>query len=168
MDVDDESVMAVMAGGAAAASNLQNMQSVMLGLADADVAPGLLFEEEEEEDEEKPKQIRRSYPRPDYWGSVWGGWLRRLRELSAAEGGLDPKCREAAQFKGTFRVKYALFELIMQSVSSIFPEGSRDAAGRDCPPVELKVGRVMLVAALLMSGVSVLFPNSSVIRPDQL
>lgn len=73
MDVDDESVMAVMAGGAAAASNLQNMQSVMLGLADADVAPGLLFEEEEEEDEEKPKQIRRSYPRPDYWGSVWGG-----------------------------------------------------------------------------------------------
>lgn len=144
MDMDDE---AVMAAGAAAVATLQNMQSVMLGVATDgdDVAQGLAFEEDTGAEEEKPKHIRRSYDRPDYWGSVWGGWLRRLEELEAGEGGLDPSCREAVQFKGAFRVPYSLFLMIMESVSSIFPDVSRDVAGRECPPVELKVCRVLVV-----------------------
>lgn len=139
--IDDDSAMAVLAGGLAATSNLQNAQSVLNGLLPGGGAAGGGWLAEDEEDEEggKPKQIRQSYDRPNYWGSVWGEWLQGLRELSAADGGLDPECREARNFKGTFRVPYELFELIITSVSSVFPAGSVDVAGRECVPVELKV-----------------------------
>ena len=147
ISMDDDAVMAAVAAGAAAASNLRHMQDFIAGAAGArDVAPEVLFEEEQQEEGSKPKQVRRAYPRPDYWGSAWGGWLRELKELSAGEDGLDPKCREAVQFKSTFRVKYELFQLIMKSVASIFPGAEKDVAGRDCPPAELKVGRIIIVS----------------------
>ncbi|CAB1114515.1 unnamed protein product [Ectocarpus sp. CCAP 1310/34] len=145
--MDEESIMA---GAAAAASSLQNIMHTFDSDGEHnDQEPGgsfgdLLVEEEvEEEEEEREKHIRRSYPRPEYWRSTWGKWVLKLRELNAAEERLDPECREAVQFAGTFRIPFVLFESIMQTVTSIFPSSARDVAGRDCPPVELKVCRLM-------------------------
>lgn len=98
--MDEESVIA---GAVAAASSLQNMMHTFDSDGEQDdQEPDGLFSDltVEEEEEEREKQLRRSYPRPEYWRSTWGKWVLKLRELNAAEGGVDPECREAVQFAG--------------------------------------------------------------------
>ena len=77
-------------------------------------------------------------------GSEWGQWITKLKELSNAPGGLDPECREAEQFRTTFRLPYEIYLGVLDAVKSIFPSASRDVAGRECVPVELKVSRLRL------------------------
>lgn len=137
-NMEDDAEVSAMVGAAAAASSLQNMMHALESDDDDALEPDGLFGVGEVE-EEREKQIRQPYPRPEYWESTWGQWLQRLEELSASEGGLDSQCREAVQFVGAFRIPYVLFQSIMLTVSSIFPSTPQDVAGRDCPPVELKV-----------------------------
>ncbi|CAN0128698.1 unnamed protein product, partial [Laminaria digitata] len=93
----------------------------------------------EEEDGEQPKQTRQSYPRPEYMESEWGQWLKALRELDAADGGIDPECREAVKFKEHFRVPYDFFVNLVETVKPVFTTATHDVAGRECVPLELKV-----------------------------
>ena len=89
--------------------------------------------------EEKRKQTRRAYPRPDCMASAWGQWLQKLQELSAAPDRLDPACREARDFASHFRVSYDIFPFIMEAVKSVFSACNRNAVGRPCLPLKLKV-----------------------------
>ncbi|CAN0426794.1 unnamed protein product, partial [Pylaiella littoralis] len=100
-----------------------------------------------EGEEPKAKQQRRSYPRPEYMKSVWGQWLTKLKELHASEGGLDEDSREARQFVEAFRIPYEMFRGIVEAMAPAFPTATRDVAGRECIPVELKVCVALKVLA---------------------
>ncbi|CAM9817255.1 unnamed protein product, partial [Pylaiella littoralis] len=100
-----------------------------------------------EGEEPKAKQQRRSYPRPEYMKSVWGQWRTKLKELHASEGGLDEDSREARQFVEAFRIPYEMFRGIVEAMAPAFPTATRDVAGRECIPVELKVCVALKVLA---------------------
>ena len=95
--------------------------------------------EEEEMKEKKPKLQRRAYTHPEYMASTWGHWLLKLEDLSAANDGLDPACREARDFASHFRVSYDIFLFIMEAVKPAFSGCTHDVAGRPCAPLKLKV-----------------------------
>lgn len=131
-----------MAAAAAAVTHLQSMTHSFLyddglgGGGDLD-AMGDFWGEEE--DAEKPKETRRSYPRPEYMESEWGRWLTALGELAAAAGGIDPDCRDAVRFVEHFRVPYEVFVSLMETGKSVFACDTHDVAGRECVPLKLKV-----------------------------
>ena len=41
--------------------------------------------------------------------SIWGQWLQKLEDLSAAPDELDHACREARDFASHFRVSFEIF-----------------------------------------------------------
>lgn len=96
-------------------------------------------DEEEEEEEDFGPRERESRKRPDYSSSAWGVRLANLESLRIA-GRLVPSSREAKAFRSDFRVPYEFFLHFVDLVRTIFPTATRDVAGRQCVPLELKVG----------------------------
>ena len=43
-----------------------------------------------------------------YMASIWGQWLQKLEDLSAASDELDHACRELQDFASYFRVSYEI------------------------------------------------------------
>ena len=59
--------------------------------------------------------------RNQYKASIWGQWLQKLEDLSAARDRLHHACREAREFASHFCVPYDIFLFIMEAIKPVFP-----------------------------------------------
>ena len=82
---------------------------------------------------------RAVYERPNYDDTAWGKMLADTDAL------LQPESRAAQKFKNRFRIPYPAFVELMKVVEGQtgkepwFTSGSKDASGRPCVPLRLKV-----------------------------
>lgn len=88
-----------------------------------------------EEETPPTKRSRLVYPRGKYRESAW--W-----QMLQAEGLKDHTTKEARPFRRRFRVPYVFFvDLVtLVKVKKWFSTAEVDVAGRECIPVEPKVG----------------------------
>ena len=132
------SIKAALAAASSLQSTNQAMSANLRDLLAGESEDGWSDEEEEEEEDFGPRE-RESRKRPDYSSSAWGKRLANLESLRMA-GRLVPSSREAKAFRSDFRVPYEFFLHFVDLVRTIFPTATRDVAGRQCVPLELKVG----------------------------
>ena len=90
----------------------------------------------DEENDESTREIktRRVYERKDYKKPGWWQELQQ-EELSGHTS------RVAQRFRGDFRVPYSFFTKLVELVKERdwFPNATKDAVGRTCISVELKM-----------------------------
>lgn len=90
-----------------------------------------------DDDDDSPRRVKRRrcvHPKADYYASPWAVVLR-------SAGLADSTSREAALFRGWFRVPHVFFlELVeLAKDQEWFALAREDVAARQCIPVELKV-----------------------------
>ena len=99
----------------------------VLQLLDGEVSDG-------EGEHRQSKIPRRVYIRPDYDASAWGVMLKD----PALQ---DKDTKQYRSFRRRFRLPYPVFQLLVGLVEERgwFPKRTKDIAGRNCVPLELKV-----------------------------
>lgn len=137
-----EWMMIMQAALAAAWVIEQNHRQMMLAAAIllADSSDDEIDEDNDSDDhggdeaEPKRKRQRTVSPRPDYSESEWGKLLK-------SDSLNDPISGDAKLFRKQFRVPYPFFLKLVKLVKEKewFPRRSKDIAGQDCIPIELKV-----------------------------
>ncbi|CAB1111444.1 unnamed protein product [Ectocarpus sp. CCAP 1310/34] len=131
------SIKAALAAASALQSTNQAMSANLRDALAGESEDGWSDEEEEEEEDFGPCD-RETRERPDYSSSAWGVRLANLESLRIA-GRLVPSSREAKAFRSDFRVPYEFSRHFVDLVRTVFPTATRDVAGRQCVPLELKV-----------------------------